>query len=73
MEIKLEFKVMINYPGSYFKPGDILVQSDKIPPFSVGKFINDTTGWAWINNPLDFPEVLKPLMEEYIEKTTDNK
>ena len=68
MEPKLEFKVLINYPYSYFKLGDILVQSERIPKGSVGKFIDETTGWAWVTNPFDYPEVFRPQVEDYLAK-----
>ena len=59
----------MNYPNSIFKPGDILTQSDKIPEGSIGKYINDTIGWAWVFNPLEFPEIFEPMWKEFIKES----
>jgi len=56
----MKYKVKIKYPNSYFDVGDILSPSNKIPENTVGKFINEVTGWAWVYNPQDYPDVLEP-------------
>jgi hypothetical protein len=63
MSKPLRFRVKIDYPNSYFKPGDILEQSERIPPGCIGKFIDETTGWAWVTEPFKYPHIFEPLQD----------
>lgn len=55
------YKVLIDYPNSLFVVGDILVYSEKLPPNAVGKYINESTGWVFVHNPLNFPHIFLEL------------
>jgi hypothetical protein len=54
-------RVLADYPNSYFKVGDILTGSPKIPTGAVGKFINDTTGWAWVFTPEKYRSIFQKV------------
>lgn len=60
---KRRFKLLLDYPhNNHFNIGDILTESDRIlDKNAVGKFINKTTGFAWIRNPEKYPKVLMEL------------
>lgn len=56
------YMLIESYPANYyFKVGDILTQSDQIPMGTFGKFINETTGWAWVHHPEKYKANLKRL------------
>jgi hypothetical protein len=59
----MKYRVKIAYPNSYFSPGDILVAHAKIPPGCFGKFIDETTGWAWVQNPEKYPDVFEEVWD----------
>jgi hypothetical protein len=56
------YRVKLDYPNSYFKVGDMLTTSDRIPSDAFGKHIDNLTGWAWVFNPEKYPEIF-----EYVE------
>lgn len=58
----LSYLVIAKYPMSNFEVGTILVSSDKIPQNCVGSFIDDVTGWAWIENPDEFSDVIQGII-----------
>lgn len=59
--LKPRYRVTALYPNSYFKIGDILTTDERIPKESVGKFINDVTGFAWVYQVESFPHIFKKL------------